>query len=111
MADFNIWYKDDETHSDSFFLGFSGIDGTRLIMKNMKFLQKQSDTVDSAIPLTHTIYIRENGVCHSFQYPKPNIKYKEVKFEIKQSGSNGWIVNVDLNTHEVDIQESPYQIL
>lgn len=111
MANFNIWHKADDLHSDSFCLWFSGMDGTRLTIKNMKFLQEQSGVADSSTSVTYTIFIKERGICHSFQYPKPYMNYQKATFEIKQSGVKGWIVTVDLDTHEVDIQESPYQII
>lgn len=111
MANLTVRYIDDKVHPNGFCLAFGGIDGTRLLLKSMTFLQEQSGIVDSAEVAVNAVYIHENETVRFFQYPKSDIKYAAVKFEIKQHSVKGWIVNVDLNTHKIDIKESPYQII
>lgn len=111
MTDFTIRYVNDGIHQNGFCLAFNGIDGTCLLLKNMTFLQEQSDIVDSADVALDAVYIHENETLHFFQYPNPDIQYTAAKFEIKQSGEKGWVVNVDLNAHKIDIKKSPYQII
>lgn len=111
MPDFTVRYVNDEIHPNGICLAFGGIDGTRLLLKNMTFSQEQSNIVDSADVALTAVYIHENETLHFFRYPKPDIKYVAVKFEIQQRDVKGWIVNVDLNTHKINIRESPYQII
>jgi len=110
MANFEIRVINRETARNEGFvqLEFSSNIQQKLTIKDVRFYpnhtQEKKTTID-------TVFLGEKAKIRTFTFGNDK-EYERLEFLIKQEGTKGWIVSIDLKSDmPPKIEESPFQVL